>query len=202
LLCRLNLGHHLTVREGIGKASGDRRVSSIWRQNATRIDIISRDNGVPCDRALVQCLKYVHIHRQLRTANRGQNVINGSCLCGEVSYEITGDVGEIVHCHCVTCRKAHGAAFSSVAAVQDENFKLNGAKKLTSFESSKGKYRYFCNGCGTQIYAKRDNTQHIILRLGSLDGNPMTQEKAHIWLSEKAQWYSINNKLPEFQEAE
>ncbi|WP_438269521.1 GFA family protein [Neptunomonas phycophila] len=38
-------------------------------------------------------------------------MITGSCLCGNVSYEISGEVGDIVHCHCVTCRKAHGAAF-------------------------------------------------------------------------------------------
>ncbi|WP_438269777.1 GFA family protein [Neptunomonas phycophila] len=38
-------------------------------------------------------------------------MITGSCLCGKVSYEISGEVGDIVHCHCVTCRKAHGAAF-------------------------------------------------------------------------------------------
>ena len=41
-------------------------------------------------------------------------MIIGSCLCGSVEYEISGD---IVHCHCETCRKAHGAAFSSVASV-------------------------------------------------------------------------------------
>ena len=129
-------------------------------------------------------------------------MILGSCLCGKVSYEISGVVGEVVHCHCVTCRKAHGAAFSSVAAVQDVDFRLNGEKALSCFESSKGKHRYFCSSCGTQIYAKRENTEHIILRLGSLDSNPMTKERSHIWVSEKADWYSINNELPEYPEAE
>ncbi|ASJ74258.1 Glutathione-dependent formaldehyde-activating enzyme [Granulosicoccus antarcticus IMCC3135] len=123
-------------------------------------------------------------------------------MCGQVSYEISGELGEIVHCHCVTCRKAHGAAFSSVAAVQDADFRLNGESALSCFESSKGKHRYFCSGCGTQIYAKRENTKHIILRLGSLDSNTVTQERSHIWVSEKADWYSIHNELPEYPEAE
>ncbi|WP_084784133.1 GFA family protein [Marinobacterium aestuarii] len=129
-------------------------------------------------------------------------MITGSCLCGNVKYEISGKVGDIVHCHCVTCRKAHGSAFSSVAAVNEAEFKLIGSKNLKSFESSKGKKRYFCSNCGTQIYAKRDNAQYIILRLGSLDDDPMSSEKNHIWVSQKASWYSITNNLPAYLEFE
>lgn len=129
-------------------------------------------------------------------------MISGSCLCGRVTYEISGRVGDIVHCHCRTCRKAHGAAFSSVAAVLDENFKLVGREQLKSYQSSSGKHRYFCSNCGTQVYAKRDGTKHIILRLGSLDDDPGVKEKTHIWLSQKASWYSINSTLPECQEFE
>ncbi len=70
-------------------------------------------------------------------------MILGSCLCQKVSYEIDGSLGDIVHCHCRTCRKAHGAAFSSVAAIADEHFHLQGAEHLNSFESSPGKIRYF-----------------------------------------------------------
>ena len=130
------------------------------------------------------------------------DVIAGSCLCGIVKYEISGKVGDIVHCHCKTCRKAHGAAFSSVAAVDDADFHLSGGEHLGSFESSTGKKRYFCSNCGTQLYAKRDNTAHIILRLGSLDNNPQAAEKNHIWVSEQADWYAINSNLPEHQEFE
>lgn len=130
------------------------------------------------------------------------NEITGSCLCGSVKYSITGKVGEIVHCHCQTCRKAHSAAFSSVAAVADIDFKLDGSDHLKSFESSPGKKRYFCSNCGSQIYAKRDGTQHVILRLGCLDDDPQSNEKNHIWVSQKASWYSINKPLPELLEFE
>jgi len=129
-------------------------------------------------------------------------MISGSCLCGKVKYEISGQVGDIVHCHCNTCRKAHGAAFSSVAAVKDIDFKLFGHKALSSFESSPGKVRYFCAGCGTQIYAKRQATEHIILRLGSLDSDLASKEKNHIWVSQKASWYLINSDLPQCDEFE
>ncbi len=129
-------------------------------------------------------------------------MVSGSCLCGKVKYEITGTVGDIVHCHCETCRKAQGAAFSSVAAVKDCDFKLSGQASLSSYESSPGKVRHFCSCCGTQIYAKRKGTEHLILRLGSLDTDPKSSEANHIWVSQKASWYSIQNDLPEYQEFE
>ncbi len=129
-------------------------------------------------------------------------MITGSCLCSRVQYHITGAVGNIVHCHCRTCRKAHGAAFSSVAAVADNDFVLTGGEELRSYESSPGKYRYFCQHCGTQIYAKCKGTGHIILRLGSLDDDPVSRETQHIWLSDKACWYSLHSQLDEYQEFE
>jgi len=129
-------------------------------------------------------------------------MIKGSCLCRKVTYEISGEVGDIVHCHCITCRKAHGAAFSSVASVQLTNFQLTGEEKLSSFESSSGKVRHFCANCGTQIYAIREGASHIILRLGSLDDEINSKEISHIWTSQKASWYNINNALPEHLESD
>jgi hypothetical protein len=129
--------------------------------------------------------------------------ITGSCLCGAISYSISQNIGDIVHCHCIKCRKAHGAAFSSVAKIEDNNFSITGKNKLNSYQSSLGKTRCFCSSCGSQIYAKRDNTDFIILRLGTLNDESMIgsqyQEAKHIWLAEKACWYEVHANLEEQQ---
>jgi hypothetical protein len=127
-------------------------------------------------------------------------VIEGSCLCGSAKYRISGGMSDIVHCHCVTCRKAHGSAFSSVASVPLSNFSITHTAPLGSYESSTGKVRYFCSGCGTQLYAQRAGQEHIILRMGSLDSDVSSKEYAHIWLSDKASWYEINTELKECQD--
>jgi hypothetical protein len=130
--------------------------------------------------------------------------ITGSCLCGAINYIVSQNVGDIVHCHCIKCRKAHGAAFSSVAKIEDKSFSISGEEKLSSYQSSPGKTRCFCSSCGSQIYAKRDNTDFIILRLGSLNDESMIsskyQEAKHIWLAEKAFWYELHTKLEEQRE--
>ena len=66
----------------------------------------------------------------------GQNqeiaLLTGSCLCGSVAYEVDGAAGPIVHCHCQTCRKAHGTAFSSVSPVPRDKFRWTKGEELLS----------------------------------------------------------------------
>jgi hypothetical protein len=126
--------------------------------------------------------------------------ISGSCLCGAVTYQITSKVSDVVHCHCVTCRKAHGAAFSSVAFAAAEGFQLQGAEGLGSYESSPGKNRFFCKKCGTQVYAKREGADYVILRLGSLDTYLPGKEIAHTWMSERADWFDLDADLARHEE--
>lgn len=124
-------------------------------------------------------------------------------MCGEVRYAIRGNVGDITHCHCNTCRKAHGSAFSSVAAVQISDFEFTSGEDLIKcYNSSPDKVRCFCSNCGSHIYAHRDGQKHFILRLGTLDDDPIVKPVNHIWLSQKAPWYDLETdcNLPKYEE--
>ena len=37
----------------------------------------------------------------------------GSCLCGAITYQVAMPLKAITHCHCKKCQKSHGAAFAS-----------------------------------------------------------------------------------------
>lgn len=126
-------------------------------------------------------------------------MLSGSCLCGSVAYEADASLGPIIHCHCQTCRKAHGAAFSSVASVPRDAFRwTRGEELLSVFESSPGKFRRFCSRCGSQIVAERISLPTIMLRLGCLDTSAKGEPVAHIWRSDCALWYDLKENLPEF----
>jgi len=101
------------------------------------------------------------------------------------------------HCHCRTCRKAHSAAFSTVMTVPESVFKWEqGEKKLSSFESSPGKIRYFCSKCGSQLIANRPSTDTVLVRVGSIDTELSEKPRGHIWCSDGASWYDPEDKLP------
>ncbi|MEW6019075.1 MAG: GFA family protein [Pseudomonadota bacterium] len=89
-------------------------------------------------------------------------MLTGSCLCGRVAYEVEADLAAIVHCHCETCRKAHGAAFSSIGAIPRAAFRwVRGAEQLGAYESSPGKIRRFCANCGSQMVAEREGQPNV-----------------------------------------
>lgn len=37
----------------------------------------------------------------------------GKCLCGQIHYEISGQIENIVYCHCSQCRQAQGSAYAT-----------------------------------------------------------------------------------------
>jgi len=128
-------------------------------------------------------------------------MLAGSCLCGRVAYEADAVIDGLIHCHCQSCRKAHGAAMSSIAAVPRQRFRwTRGEAGLKSFESSPGKLRWFCAECGSHIMAERVGHATVMLRLGCLDTPVEVERQSHIWRSDAASWYDPKRPLPELPE--
>jgi hypothetical protein len=128
-------------------------------------------------------------------------MLNGSCLCKKVKYLIDGPIGPISHCHCQSCRKAHAAAFSTVTRVDTDDFEIkSGETLLTSYQSSSGKKRYFCSVCGTQIYSYNDGDPFYVVRVATFDDDPGIRPIRHIFVGDKAPWYTIDDKLPQYDQ--
>jgi hypothetical protein len=126
----------------------------------------------------------------------------GSCLCGRIRYAVDGELGPLVNCHCRTCRKAHAAAFNTSSRVPRESFRwIAGASEVAGYESTPGKTRFFCPRCGSHLMAAWDGASEVVLRVGSLDTDPGTKPRTHIWTSQRAPWHEIADSLPQLAEA-
>jgi len=125
-------------------------------------------------------------------------VLKGSCLCGTVKYEIRGELGGSVYCHCSRCRKASGSAFASNAAVAAAEFVFTaGETALTTF-STAGVHRIFCSHCGSPIITRRDAFPGSVrVRLGTLDTPLAAGPQMHVFVGSKADWYEIHDGLPQ-----
>lgn len=125
----------------------------------------------------------------------------GSCLCGAVKFEITGNIRNIVYCHCSQCRKAQGSAFATNGIVAYENFKfLTGEDKLTGYESTPGQTKYFCRICGSPIISKTmTKPEQVRIRLGTIEDNIDERPVAHIFATSKANWEDICGDLPQYE---
>ncbi len=128
--------------------------------------------------------------------------LTGKCLCGMIAYEITGDLGPIVNCHCSKCRRWHGAAFRTRSTVQAKNFKwLRGEENLAKYYSSKYVIKTFCKTCGSSLISMYDNKPDIFgVPIGGLEQDPSTRPVANIFIGSKSPWYEITDGLPQYEE--
>ena len=130
--------------------------------------------------------------------------IKGSCLCGGIEYEVNGEFGRVVNCHCSMCRKATGAAFRTRAAISPGAFRwLAGEELVSRYQSSPLETRTFCRVCGSTLPTFiAGAAPEVGLPLGTLDGDPGVRASAHIFVGSKAPWFEITDDLPQFPEAE
>jgi hypothetical protein len=126
-------------------------------------------------------------------------MIRGSCLCGQVRFELEGAPQFINHCHCSMCRKAHGAAFGSFLHADGSGFHwLAGQAHVTNYPSSPANVRAFCSVCGSNVPVLEDEGRHVIIPAGSLDDDPIVRPVVHIHTDSRAPWFEITDALPQF----
>jgi len=53
--------------------------------------------------------------------------------------------------------------------------------------------------CGAQIYAHMEGQDEFALRIATLDHDPGQKPVRHIFVSEKAPWYDIEDHLEQFE---
>lgn len=129
----------------------------------------------------------------------------GSCLCGTVQYEVRGEFGPAIYCHCSRCRKASGTAFATNAPVTEKDFVvIAGAATLKTYVNAEtGTHRIFCSNCGSPIISKRDSLPGVVrVRLGTLD-TPLPHQQwphGHYYVASKADWDEIHDGLPQHAE--
>ncbi len=132
-----------------------------------------------------------------------QSMLRGSCLCGAVQYEVSGEPSRFYHCHCSRCRKATGTGHASNLFLQpatlkwvkgEDNmhwFKLPGAKRFS---------RRFCVTCGSPLPRQVPDSDIVIIPAGSLDSEPTIAPQARIFTGSRATWSCSGDELPTFSE--
>jgi len=132
-----------------------------------------------------------------------QTTFSGSCLCGGVRYEITGEPKKFYHCHCRRCRKASGTGHASNVLVAPEAVNwLSGEELIASYKVPEAE-RFtsrFCTRCGGQVPRLVKETGMVVIPAGSLDCDIPVAPQARIFWDSRAAWSCSGDELPVFAE--
>ncbi|SIQ78587.1 MULTISPECIES: GFA family protein [unclassified Bosea (in: a-proteobacteria)] len=107
----------------------------------------------------------------------------GGCRCGAVRFAAEGAPYRVGICHCMDCRKQHGALFQASAIFPEDAVAIEGETR--AYEG-----RHFCPRCGSQVFAR--SADEIELNLGAFDDIDRFQPTYELWTIRRESW------LPDF----
>ena len=110
--------------------------------------------------------------------NKGDTV-TGGCLCGRVLIRATGNPDRVGICHCLDCRKHHGALFHASAIFPVEAVTVEG-------ETRHYQGRHFCTHCGSSVFSRTGD--EIELHLGTLDAPDRFVPSYELWVERRESW--------------
>lgn len=110
-------------------------------------------------------------------------MVSGGCLCGAVRFTATGEPYRVGLCHCMDCRKNHGALFHASAIFPEAAVTLTG-----NWQTYRD--RSFCPTCGSPVFGHIGD--EIGLNLGTFDAPDQFRPTYELWTIRREGW------LPEF----
>ena len=103
----------------------------------------------------------------------------GGCLCGNVRFVAWGLPYRVGICHCMDCRKHHGALFQASAIFPQNAVTVEG--EIGEFEG-----RFFCPRCGSPVFARSGDETGV--NLGALDAPDQLRPTYELWTIRREGW--------------
>lgn len=127
-------------------------------------------------------------------------MVEGSCLCGKIKYQVEIYPDKVLNCHCKFCRKAHGADYATMAIGDASTLKISDKSGcLKEHQSGAGGYRAFCSECGTRLMNySPDRASFFCVSLSTVDTHLDVKPVAHINVESKANWCKPSEGIPQF----
>ena len=105
--------------------------------------------------------------------------VTGGCLCGAVRIVASGRPDRVGICHCLECRKHHGALFHASAIFPETAVSVTG-------ETRAYVGRHFCPTCGSPVFARSGD--EVEVHLGTLDEPDRFVPTYELWTIRRERW--------------
>lgn len=130
------------------------------------------------------------------------SIFSGSCLCGQITYEIEGEAKAFFHCHCQRCRKSTGTGHASNIRVNAGSIQWTRGESLVKSYKVPEAERFknvFCGQCGSILPRHFPDHGFVIIPAGTLDSPLEIEPQGRIFYASRADW-SCEDNLPTHNE--
>ncbi len=122
---------------------------------------------------------------------------SGSCLCGEVHFDVYGEFDHFFLCHCRHCRKDTGSAHAAnLFATRAKLTWQSGQSKVKTYELAGTRHvRSFCLNCGSALPTMQQEGL-LAVPAGALDSPIAMTPDAHLFVASRADWDQDLEQVP------
>lgn len=118
-----------------------------------------------------------------------------SCRCGQLKATAAGEPVRVSVCHCLSCKKRSGSAFSVQARWPKEQVTIEGRSKSFEKRADSGNRitYHFCPDCGSDVHYEIDGKFDglVAIPLGAFEDPYFATPKFSVWEKRKCDWVEI-----------
>ncbi|WP_413574679.1 GFA family protein [Bdellovibrio sp. HCB290] len=126
---------------------------------------------------------------------------SGSCLCGQVKFEIAGTFESFFLCHCKYCQKDTGSAHAAnLFSTSAQLIWKAGTDQVKTFNLPTTRHmKSFCKECGSALPNLQMDGKLVVVPAGSLDTEIAIKPNAHLFCSSRAPWSNGLETIKKFE---
>ena len=130
--------------------------------------------------------------------NPSPPVREGSCLCGEILFILSGEMKWCSNCHCTRCQKGHGSGYVTWIAYEQNQIKILDKSEYLKWYSTSEKSEFgFCLACGSSIFYRSQKVQsEIHITLANLHNSKDIYPSSDNYFDTHVSWMMIDKRLP------
>jgi hypothetical protein len=124
--------------------------------------------------------------------------LDGSCLCGKVTYSCAAEPVATAVCHCTDCQRQTGTTFSIIVGVPRDALQVEG--DLSSFttvgtDTGQEVARNFCPECGSPVVSFADAMPALaFIKAGTLHDTSWLDPQMHVWTDSAQEWFPVESQ--------
>ena len=130
--------------------------------------------------------------------------VEGSCHCGQITFEAEIDPEAVRVCHCTDCQTLTGSAYRVTVQAAASSFVLrSGAPKtyIKTADSGATSHQLFCPQCASPLYSTSVGAgpRTVNLRLGTARQRAELRPRAQYWCRSAQEWATVHETSRRFE---
>ncbi|HET7856688.1 MAG TPA: GFA family protein [Gaiellaceae bacterium] len=120
-------------------------------------------------------------------------VLEGSCHCGAVRFEVTEDFTTVRVCHCTTCKKLSGGVGTTNGRARSDAINVVAGRDLIrTYQPDEGSSKSFCSQCGSNLFGGGwPDSEECSVRISAIDSPFDRKPEGHTFVRSVAAWETL-----------